>query len=54
VLKRLRLRLERRSLRKQRTRLWVEFAGSDVQNLDEFLRDYDRRITEIDTELAGS
>lgn len=51
MLMRLRKRLQLWSLKRERKRLWLEFAGSDVQNLHDVLHDYDLRIKDLQEAL---
>jgi hypothetical protein len=51
--KRLRMRLLLWSLRRERKRLWLEFAGSVVENLHAVLHDYDLRIKDLQQQLTG-
>jgi len=51
---RLLLQFRLSKLKRERRKTYLDFAGSDVQNLDEFLRDYDLRIAELEAELNGN
>lgn len=53
MFKRMWLKFQRWQLERERQRLFLSFAGTGVQNLDEFLHEYDLRIAEIDAKIRN-